>query len=849
MNAFIIKASSGVAFPLPWVGSPLPDSRDDEWQPPQNWFGNIQYLINISLLGAFCCVLLFLVVKLKSDHRLPGLASLAAKLLSVWHATGQQVARLCGANASQYLAAEGYSFVGFFVITVIALLVILPLNLFGGTVPLQDQFSRSTVIHIAKGSPLLWWHYLFMVTVIGVMHLCIQALYARLASTRFNGEVSADCIAVFTLMIHCVPRTLSANKRPLQEYFEHRYPGKVYRVIVPPDLSTFHNLQKSLVKKRMRLACLLAREESRIFTLDEEEEELLTDYKEGIYGFVDLVGVRRSRLAGLRQGWRLGKSVLKQVWLRFLACCGCAEEDAIAKLQLKCTELERELLPYKDGTARGAGVAFVIFKDLHTASRALQDIKSWMRVSAASVSSVSEGELARRRWKAERAPLARDIYWHHLGSRTLSRVVRRVTVNTFLLLLLFFCSSPLAVFTALHNVGRLIDPEAMDHVHIWLTWVQSSSWAAAIVLQFLPNVLMFVSMYFIIPTTLAYLSSFESHLTLSGEQRAALVKTVLFFLVNLIFLRGLLETSLEAALLRMRRCYEEGIECKDIEQYMSSSFLANSCLSSTAFLITSAFLGISYDLLSPIPWIKRKIQQLKRQESRSYISEGASLPLEYSMIADESLQEQLLPADTVSASQGPEPVIGGSLGIDVEGQDLPAHPLVREGGWQQSQAFDYSQYYAFNLTIFALALIYSSFVPVIVPIAALYFGYRYIVDKYNFLFMYRARGFAATNDGKLLGTVLRVMKICIVLYIFAMLYFFYVRGDREKLQFLCTLAVAVLVCAKYGIEKLICPPEDGFDVTAFESLGSIDSLINGAVEYEVFARPNFDCDTPVDTIS
>ncbi|MCO5593552.1 hypothetical protein L7F22_047566 [Adiantum nelumboides] len=811
-----------------WLGSPQPD---DGWQPPQNWFGNIQYLINISLLGSFCCVLLFLVVKLKSDHRLPGPASLAAKLLSVWHATGQQVARLCGANASQYLAVEGYSFVGFFAISFIALIVILPLNLYGGTVPIQDQFSRSTVIHISKGSPLLWWHYVFMLIVVGVAHLCIQALYNNLTTTRFNGDACADFVTAFTLMIHGVPRSLSANKRPFQDYLEHRYPGKVYRVIVPSDLSTFYCLKKNLLKKRKRLAYLLAREQSRVFTLEEEEEEAFTDHKDGFSSFVNLGGVRRSRFKVLRQGLRCCKSVVRQVWVRLLLCIGCAEEDAITNLQFKCEELERELLPYKDGTARGAGIAFVIFKDMHTASRALQDIKSWTR---AGMASMIDGELARSKWKAERAPPARDIYWHHLGSRTLSRVVRRVTVNTFLLMLLFFCSSPVAAFTALHNVGRLINPEAMDHVKIWFSWVQSSSWAAAIVLQFLPNVLMFVSMYFIVPTVLTYLSSFESHLTLSGEQRAALVKTVLFFLVNLIFLRGLLETSLEAALLHMRRCYEEGTECRQIEQYMSSSFMANSCLSSTAFLITSAFLGISYDLLSPIPWIKRKIQEVKQQQSETNISEDGRVDYS-SMITEESLREELLPEACQETRTGAET----SLGFDVEGQDVSGCPLARDDG-RQKAVFDYAQYYAFNLTIFALALIYSSFVPTIVPIAAFYFGYRYIVDKYNFLFMYRARGFAVTNDGKLLGTVLRVMKICIVLYIFAMLYFFYIRGDKEKLQFLCTLALAVLVCAKYGIEKLLCPPSDGFDVLAFESLGSIDISVTRPVEYEVFSRPNFD---------
>lgn len=826
---------SGMA--LAFVGSPQrQESPDDsDWQPPESWFGNIQYLINISIIGALCCLFVFLVVKLRSDHQVPGPASLAAKLLAVWHTTGQQVARLCGANASQYLVVEGYSFLSFLAVSFLALLLLLPLNVYGGTVPLQDQFARSTVIHIAKGSSLLWGHYFFMVAVVGIMHVCIQTVDKRLTSTRFHGEVSADSIAAFTLMIHGIPRTLAVNKRPLQEYFEHRYPGKLYRVIVPPDLSTFCYLEKNLVWKRKQLLCLQAQSRSSFLTSSETDF-----YREDGNELVDFAGAGRSRFVVFREAWYLCKSIVKQVWLRFLACGGCTEEDAITKVQLKCADLESKLLPYREGRAPGAGIAFVIFKDLRTASRALQDIKSQARRG---IPSISEIELAQSRWKAERAPPARDIYWHHLGSSTLSRVIRRIAVNVFLLLLLFFFSSPLAALTALHNVGRLINPEAMDHVQAWLAWVQSSSWAGAVVLQFLPNVLIFLSMYLVIPTALSSLSSFESHLTLSGEQRAALVKTVLFFLVNLIFLRGLLETSLEAALLHVGRCYAEGAECKDIEQYMSSSFLANSCLSVTAFLITSTFLGISYDLLSPIPWIKRKIQQFKRQHLLDY---GAgSPPLDYSIIAEESLQEELLVDGSFNFS-GVEPgarQVASVVGIVENGEDLSVYPLARDVTWR-TQAFDYAQYYAFNLTIFAMALIYSSFVPAIVPIAALYFGYRYAVDKYNFLFMYRVRGFPAVNDGKLLGTVLRVMRICIVLYLFAMLHFFYIRGDREKLQFLCTLAVVVLVCMKYGYEKLISPPKNGFDVSVAENLGSVENFVNGSLDYEVLAQPNFDWDIP-----
>lgn len=47
----------------------------------------------------------------------------------------------------------------------------------------------------------------------------------------------------------------------------------------------------------------------------------------------------------------------------------------------------------------------------------------------------------------------------------------------------------------------------------------------------------------------------------------------------------------------------------------------------------------------------------------------------------------------------------------------------------------------------------------------------------------------------------------------------------------------------------IRPPKDGFDVSVLEILGPVDSFVNGLVEYEVFARPNFDWDTAAATIS
>ncbi|GKV39298.1 hypothetical protein SLEP1_g47097 [Rubroshorea leprosula] len=57
------------------------------------WYGNIQYLLNISTIGLFCCVFIFIFLKLRSDHRrMPGPAALFSKLLAVWHETSREIA-------------------------------------------------------------------------------------------------------------------------------------------------------------------------------------------------------------------------------------------------------------------------------------------------------------------------------------------------------------------------------------------------------------------------------------------------------------------------------------------------------------------------------------------------------------------------------------------------------------------------------------------------------------------------------------------------------------------------------------------------------------------------------------
>ncbi|KAL3850199.1 hypothetical protein ACJIZ3_012081 [Penstemon smallii] len=798
--------------------SPRPSSGDGDGTFDNAWYGNIQYLINISAIGALTCLLIFIFVKLRSDHRrVPGPTAIASKLLAVWHATSLDISHHCGADAAQFLLIEGGTSAILLLLAALAVCVILPVNIYAGEAPISDEFSKTTVNHIGKGSALLWVHFVFVVMVLFLVHYGVNEIERRLRITRFrdgNGNPSA----IFTIMVQGVPKTLGFDNTPLVEYFQHRYPGKVYRVVVPMDLCALDDLATELVSVRENIVKLVTKIESRAL-MDED---------------VDDVGEGRGLWERLRFLWRRAKDL----WYRVVDGLGFSDEERLRKLQELRADLEMEMVAYKEGRARGAGVAFVVFKDVYTANKAVQDFRNEKRRRIGRFFSLMELQLQRNQWKVERAPLASDIYWNHLGSSKFSLRLRRILVNTCLLLTLLFFSSPLAVISAIKSAARIVNAEAIDNAQMWLTWLQSSSWVATIIFQFLPNVIIFVSMYIVIPSVLSYLSKFEKHLTVSGEQRAALLKMVCFFLVNLILLRALVESSLEGAFLKMSRCYLDGEDCKRIEQYLSASFLSRSCLSSLAFLITSTFLGISYDLLAPIPWIKNKLQKFRKNDMLQLVPERSEdYPLQHQDI--DSLERPLISEriSEVMVGNNVLPNDSSPTAIDFPGHDLSEYPPVSSRTSPvPKQTFDFAQYYAFNLTIFALTLIYSSFAPLVVLVGAVYFGYRYVVDKYNFLFVYRVRGFPAGNDGRLMDTVLCTMRFCVDLFLLSMLFFFSVRGDSTKLQAIFTLGLLVMY-------KLLPSDQDSFQPALLQGIQSVENVVNGSLDYEAYSRPTFEWDS------
>ena len=101
--------------------------------------------------------------------------------------------------------------------------------------------------------------FVFVVFVVLLVHFGMSLIEKRLKVTGFrdgNGNLSdpnANSTAAFTIMAQGLPKSIGDDRRVLQEYFQYRYPGKIYKVIVPVDLCAFDDLATELIKLGMKL--------------------------------------------------------------------------------------------------------------------------------------------------------------------------------------------------------------------------------------------------------------------------------------------------------------------------------------------------------------------------------------------------------------------------------------------------------------------------------------------------------------------------------------------------------------------------------------------------------------------
>ena len=122
------------------------------------------------------------------------------------------------------------------------------------------------------------------------------------------------------------------------------------------------------------------------------------------------------------------------------------------------------------------------------------------------------------------------------------------------------------------------------------------------------------------------------------------------------------------------------------------------------------------------------------------------------------------------------------------------------------------------MTVFAIALLFSSTVPIVTLAACLFFGLRHIVDCFQLLTFFRRE---VDSSGKLISTVTNTALLFVIMYQMCMMAFFVIK--KRPMEAMATLLILVLSTLYTVISY-----EEVYDLSKIEeavSLGSEGKMV------------------------
>ncbi|XP_063375405.1 CSC1-like protein 2 [Cydia amplana] len=136
-------------------------------------------------------------------------------LPAVFRVTREQVLAKCGPDAVHYLSFQRHAITLMFIITLIAIGIILPINFQGTNLNVDvSTFSRTTLSNLNGKSAWLWMH-----TLISILFLPLSILIMR----RCTGRKPAPPNMTGTIMISNISRS-DRNESTIRTYFAHNFP-------------------------------------------------------------------------------------------------------------------------------------------------------------------------------------------------------------------------------------------------------------------------------------------------------------------------------------------------------------------------------------------------------------------------------------------------------------------------------------------------------------------------------------------------------------------------------------------------------------------------------------------------
>ena len=432
-------------------------------------------------------------------------------------------------------------------------------------------------------------------------------------------------------------------------------------------------------------------------------------------------------------------------------------------------------------------------------------------------------------WRVDHAPPPSGVLWDNVGVTAASRFARLWAVNGAMFLGLVFVSSPLALFSFVNDAAKTLNPEYDFQWDQWVAWANGRGYLAGFVFQFLPNLGVLVVIYLLIPRVMERATRAERHLTRSGALRSLVSKEFWFFLINLLLLLALGKAALSATVQQVRQCQWRTAPdaCEDrFLRILGDSFVASSAMSICGFLCTCCTLGPAWELLSFLSWLRGEAAAKlarKGNVSHSAMTRAASS-------AEFDWRDGFEDGGEGSGGISPRlPASASSLlaaGSDPDGGDRSPDVQIAF-----RPAFDLPGQHAFNVTVLACALAYAALAPALLVPGAAFFAVRYLVHKHNLLCLHldnvagagdglfgshdaavikdvaggggvdaaahghggRTRGARKASDGRLLATVVKIIRVSAFVHAAVMAAFMNLRGTPAQVAcadiILCVLVL------------------------------------------------------------
>ncbi|KAI6706781.1 hypothetical protein NL676_009743 [Syzygium grande] len=128
-------------------------------------------------------------------------------------------------------------------------------------------------------------------------------------------------------------------------------------------------------------------------------------------------------------------------------------------------------------------------------------------------------------WLTNWAPEPRDVYWENLAIPFVSLTIRKLVISLLVFALVFFYMIPIAFVQSLANL------EGLERVAPFLRPVIELNFIKSFLQGFLPGLVLKIFLY-ILPTVLLIMSKIEGYIALSTLERRAASKYYYFMLVN-----------------------------------------------------------------------------------------------------------------------------------------------------------------------------------------------------------------------------------------------------------------------------------------------------------------------------